>query len=236
MYCAKTFQNPPADALSARFPLSCPSMACLGDQATRHHCGGIRLPLCSAGTREAGRAHCLGIRLDTHRMEASLPVSRRNSVVLAPLLQPGLNPSWANSPFAAQVVVPGRIFMRRMRKTCKRFRNVPRHYRITLSHDWCNDIQWWKTLLTLWNGKSFFLYQEVIPATGVGLFTDAIGTLGWGAFYAKECCWDTQSQELSIENKELYTSVAVCSTWGHKWCCLRIAVPCDNQAVVDCIA
>ena len=140
--------------------------------------------------------------------------------------------------------MPGRTFMRRLWDTAKKFSKVPRHYRITLSSDCRKDLLWWQEFLASWNGKSFFLYQAETSSTDLDLlqvYTDAGGTLGWGAYYANEgrwmhSRWEQDTMDLSIEYKELFPILVACATWGHMWCRLRIAFHCDSQAVVDCLA
>jgi len=143
--------------------------------------------------------------------------------------------------FASSVVVPGRTFTRRLWDTAKRFSKVPRHYRITLSQECRRDIQWWQVLVSGWNGKSMFLFLEATPATELGLYTDASGSVGWGAYYGLQGRWihgqwadDTLNK--SIEYKELYAILAACATWGHNWARRRILVHCDNEAIVACLA
>ena len=100
--------------------------------------------------------------------------------------------------------------------------------------------QMWNILLDGWNGRSFFLHNAWIPATELGLYTDASGSWGFGAYYGAEQRWlqgkwtDDQA-ELSIEYKELYAVVAACLTWGHHWSSMRLRIHCDNAAVVACI-
>lgn len=130
--------------------------------------------------------------------------------------------------------------MRRLWDQAKRFSRAPRHHRLVLSDESRKDIRWWQYLLSVWNGKAFFLFQHETPATELGLYTDASGAIGWGAYYAKEGRWlqerwtDDHMQQ-SIEFKELYAILAACATWGHRWPRLRVAFHCDNQSVVACL-
>ena len=72
-----------------------------------------------------------------------------------------------------------------------------------------------------WNGKAFFLFRDETPASELGLYTDASGLIGGGAYYGQEGRWmlgrwSKEQQQLSIEYKELYAVLVACSTWGHK--------------------
>ncbi|XP_065195664.1 uncharacterized protein LOC135827068 [Sycon ciliatum] len=194
----------------------------------------------------------LGITLNSERFEARLPDDK-----LADIKQLVLDASSTRSipaakfvsllgklSFAAQVIVSGRTFMRRLWDTAKKFSKVPRHYRITLSSDCRKDLLWWQEFLASWNGKWFFLYQPETSSTDLDLlqvYSDAGGTIGWGAYYANEgrwmhSRWEQDTIDLSIEYKELFPILVACATWGHMWCRFRIAFHCDNQAVVDCLA
>ena len=191
----------------------------------------------------------LGITLDTVTMEARLPDDKLEDLrgMLSNLRQgrsitaANLDSFLGKLAFAASVVIPGRTFTRRLWDTAKRFHRVPRHYRIVLNDACRKDIQWWHVLLKDWNGKAFLLYQEETPATDLGLFTDASGAVGWGAYYTKEGRWmqgkwSAEDASQSIEFKELFAILMACNTWGSDWCRHRIAVHCDNKAIVDCLA
>ena len=143
--------------------------------------------------------------------------------------------------FASAVVTPGRTFTRRLWDVSKRFHGAPAHYKIVLSAECKKDIQWRFTLIRDWNGKSFFLSLNITPATELGLFTDASGSIGWGAFYGNEQRWiqgrwHADDQLKSIEFKELYALTAACGAWGEQWGRRRIVIHCDNRSVVDCVA
>ena len=126
--------------------------------------------------------------------------------------------------------------MRRLWSVCSKFRKP--HFIITLSQECREDLRWWLKLLDGWNGKSFFLHPRWIPSPDLQLFTDASGTIGWGAFnHGKwtQGTWSPEQQDYSIEWKELFALVAACCTWGGDWAKLRILFHCDNMAVVDCM-
>jgi len=80
---------------------------------------------------------------------------------------------------------------------------------------------------------------EWTPSPNIYLFTDASGSLGWGAVYGSrwlQGSWSPDEILASIEYKELYAICGACSSWGHLWQKLRILVYCDNEAVVMCLA
>ena len=119
---------------------------------------------------------------------------------------------------------------------CKRYPKP--HYRIHLSEDALSDIRWWHRLLSDWNGKSFFLSSRWTPTPDIQLFTDASGTIGWGACYGNRWLHDKWSPHQATHNivwKVLYAIAAACASWGDEWQRMRILVYCDNEAVVACL-
>ena len=92
------------------------------------------------------------------------------------------------------------------------------------------------TSWTLGNGRSFFLQPGWSPAPHMHLFTDASGTLRYGAYFGGRwfsSTWLPDQQTCCITYKELYPITLVCSTWGHEWSSLRVEFHSDNQAVVS---
>ena len=64
----------------------------------------------------------------------------------------------------------------------------------------------------------------------LNLFTDASGTLGFGASFKRAWIMSTWSKEQlsrSIQWKELFAIIAAAATWGNQW-----QRNCDNQAIV----
>ena len=191
----------------------------------------------------------LGIILDTIKLEAHLPPDKLEE--LRQLITQFTDARWVplrelesflgKLSFAARVVIPGRTFMRRLWDLLAKFNHGEPHFRIRLPDGCKEDLRWWKVLLTDWNGKAFFLDRQWTTSSSLGLYTDASGSIGWGAYYASEHrwmygAWTAEQSNLSITYKELYAVVIACSTWGPKWSCRRIQFCCDNEAVVACLA
>jgi len=83
------------------------------------------------------------------------------------------------------------------------------------------------------------LQSRWTPAPDIELFTDASGSIGWGAYYSGQWIqgrWSACQQEMTIEWKlELYAILVAGSTWGERWQTMRIMLRCDNEAIVACI-
>ena len=187
----------------------------------------------------------LGIELDTNLMQARLPEEK-----LAALLEElsrfkVLNASHhrctkrqllsliGKLAFACKVIPAGRIFLRRLLDTAHSVEDLEKQVPIT--DDTCKDVDWWLRFASEWNGTAFFLEPDWTPAHEFQLFTDAAGSLGYGAFWNGHWFskpWPANLLNKSIEWKELYAIVAACKTWGKHWSGKRLLFHCDNNAVV----
>ncbi|XP_068742958.1 uncharacterized protein [Montipora capricornis] len=120
---------------------------------------------------------------------------------------------------AAKVVWPGRAFIRRMIDllSCFRSRNHP----IRLNREFQLDLEWWKKFLNSWHGVSFWLFPGLTPCPDVEVFSDAAGSVGFGAFCGREWFngrWLACQSDLSIAYKELFPVVIAADLFGHRWC------------------
>ncbi|XP_065182584.1 uncharacterized protein LOC135813415 [Sycon ciliatum] len=187
----------------------------------------------------------LGIELDCGRLEARLPDTKLQDlrtlldqyVNRGDMTQRELDSLLGKLSFAARVIIPGRTFMRRLWDICHRYSQP--HYKIKLSVEALEDLKWWQRLLSQWNGKSFFHMPNWTPSPDIQLFTDASGSIGWGACYGHRWIqgqWLPEQADYSIEWKEMFAIAAACSSWGLEWRKLRIIVYCDNEAVVACLS
>lgn len=80
------------------------------------------------------------------------------------------------------------------------------------------------------------LQNDWIIATDLHLFSDASGTLGFGAYLQGAWIMGTWSETQlakSIQWKELFAIVAAAATWGHQWQRKKILIYCDNLAIVQ---
>ena len=132
----------------------------------------------------------LGIELDTVQHVARLPADKFTALL-------DLCHSWRDRPtctkrdllalighlsFAAKVVKPGRLFLRRLIDLSTSVTQL--HHRIHLSVDARADIQWWITFLPTWNGVSV-LQDDPISSDDIHLFTDA-SALGIGGVFGRQ--------------------------------------------------
>ena len=186
----------------------------------------------------------LGIVLDTSAQQLRLPPDKLEELT-------GLIRSWLSRhkatkrellsligklSFAAKVVPAGRLFLRRLLDLSTTVRKL--HHHISLNAEARADIRWWDSFLPSWNGVAMFLDPEWTAADSLQLYTDASGSLGFGAYF--NGAWfrgDWQPHQRlplhSIQWQELFAIVAAASTWGHLWAGLCIHFHCDNLRIVQ---
>eukprot|EP00731_Ephydatia_muelleri_P000796 Em0001g796a len=138
--------------------------------------------------------------------------------------------------FAAIVVPSGRLFLLRLIELSTTVSKL--HHHIHLNVEAREDIIWWDRFLPSWNGVLIFLDSNWKDAETINLFTDASGTLGYGAYFNGAWFrgdWSPhQGLPLrSIQWQELFAIVAPACTWGHLLQGQRITVHCDNMAIVQ---
>ena len=80
---------------------------------------------------------------------------------------------------ACKVVVAGRIFLRRMIETAKTARRL--NHWVHLNAEFRSDLEWWRTFLRHWNGRSMMSIHTTAQTPDVTIFTDASGSWGCGA-------------------------------------------------------
>ena len=137
--------------------------------------------------------------------------------------------------FACKVIRPGRSFLSRMISLAYSVREL--HHRIRIPISIKRDMNVWRLFLHDWNGRRFFLQEEVLWSDAE-FCTDASGALGFGGVFMKEWFygpWKNRERKWSIEAQELYPIVVAASIWGKQWSSKRILIKCDNAPVVKAV-
>jgi len=186
----------------------------------------------------------VGITLDTVKLEARLPQDKidkctsliesflpRSKVTLRELqsLIGVLN-------FACLVVLPGRPFLRRLIDLTIGMSH-PRHH-IRLTKQTKQDLRTWAQFLLNFNGRSFFIEDEITSSNALKLYTDSAGSLGFGAIYDNKWfggTWPALWRHYNIATLELYPIVAALAVWGKEWENKTVCFYTDNQAIVSVI-
>ena len=135
--------------------------------------------------------------------------------------------------FACSVVVPGRAFLRRLIDL-----NVGEHslcHYIRINKELKADLRLWQSFLTGFNDRSFFLQDFWDSSDKLELFTDAAGSLGFGAVFGKKRCygkWPDHWLHQNIVLLESYPIVLSLYLWGHHIKNRSILFLTDNEALV----
>ena len=194
----------------------------------------------------------LGIILDTILRQARLPKDKLDRIIgligacldKQTIKKRDLLSLLGHLNFATRVVIPGRSFVAYLISLTKTAKEL--HHYVTLNSGCRMELKMWHSFLRQWNGLYFFLDREITKAIDMEFFTDASGSIGFGAFYKGQWFqgeWpdnmklnsETKGTGLSIALLELYPIVVAALVWGHLWHKKRILVHCDNSAVVDII-
>ena len=93
----------------------------------------------------------------------------------------------------------------------------------------------WQTFLSGFNGRPFFLSDDWYDSHQLQLYTDASGTLGFGAIFGRHWCygeWPDSWRHRNIAHLEFYPIVLSLHMWGHKMQNRRVLFFTDNEALV----
>ena len=137
--------------------------------------------------------------------------------------------------FAAKVVKPGRMFLRRLIDLSTTVDSL--HYYIYLNSEARADISWWQQFLPEWNGLAI-IHPTPITTIDLKLFTDA-SDLGFGCVYGNHWAygswgWEWQpTKECNVNVRELFAVWAAVYTWGYQWANKEVVVFTDNQSIID---
>ena len=97
------------------------------------------------------------------------------------------------------------------------------------------DLKVWKEFLVNFNGICFFLEDKFISADLLQLYTDASGSMGYGAVFQQSWFygeWDENWEDINITVKYLYPIVLALELWGNKLQNKSVMPNCDNEALV----
>ena len=134
--------------------------------------------------------------------------------------------------FAAKVVKPGRMFLRRLINLSTKVSQL--HQVVHLDSEAKADIQWWAEFLSSWNGVEYF-QAITVTSHSLKLFTDA-SSHGFGAVYGSHWFsspWSSQFIHQHINFLELFAIVSAVLTWGHEWFNQQIIIYTDNYCIVN---
>ena len=191
----------------------------------------------------------LGIRLDSDRMQASLPdekLQRIRSFLNAFITSAGITKREMLSllghlNFAMRIIPQGRSFISRLLDLAH---SAPKLNDVIHLNEGCmSDLKFWSFLIANWNGISFFYNDTPESSDSLELFTDAAPSVGFGGFFQGQWFagrWPVEFRTFALGSEssalfELYPIVAASVLWGQAWRRKRITMFCDNEAVVAII-
>lgn len=201
----------------------------------------------------------LGIELDSVTMTARLSADRL--IELTQLLDVWVKKRTATITelqsltgvlnWAAKVVRPGRLFLRRIIDHSSSLPQADRMTQRDIPTTVFKDIKWWREFVSEWNGVSLFYNPVWVDAgTDLHMFTDACNT-GYGARCGRHWIageWSpkqletarnsrkSKSNHLSMPYLELLALVIAVTTWAALWPRQRIILRSDCVPVVQAIA
>ena len=114
-----------------------------------------------------------------------------------------------------RVVRPGRSFLRRMINILRVLRRP--HHHVRLNKSFQEDLQWWLSFASQWNGVAILLPErpithEVTSDASCNWGCSAWSQSGWFQFQ-----WPEDAIPHHITFKELFAVVLACSVWGRLW-------------------
>ena len=184
------------------------------------------------------------IELDTIKMEARLPeekLAKCCSLIREFLTKKKVTLTELQSligllNFTCSVIVPGRTFLRRLINLTVGVKR-PRHF-IRLNRETKADFHLWLTFLESYNGKSFFLDYIWLSSAKLHLYTDAAGSLGYGAVFGAHWFFGQWPQSWLGRNiivLEMFPIVISVSIWASDLANKCILFHTDNQGLVEVI-
>ena len=184
-----------------------------------------------------------GMEVDTAQMQMRLPpdklldarakidsVYRRKKVSLRQLQS-----LIGTLSFACKVIVPGRVFLRRVIDLTCGVHN--QEHMIRLNVEARLDLSAWRIFLHSFNGMSMFLSNEWVSSDAVRLFSDA-SALGFAAIYGTHWFqgrFPPSWSHTNIAVKELLPIVLAVQLWGPLMANSRMLFMCDNMSIVAVI-
>ena len=139
--------------------------------------------------------------------------------------------------FACSVIVPGRVFLRRMINLTIGKSN-PHHY-IRLTKEIQQDLHIWEIFFQYFNGKSFFLEEAWATSCQLRFYTDAAKSQGYGIIFGRHWAYGEWPNDWKanrdISFLEFFPIVVGLSMWCHILRNKRVLFMTDNESVVHVI-
>ena len=139
----------------------------------------------------------------------------------------------SGSYLTLKIIIPGRIFLRRMIDTTNNAKQLD-HW-VHMTADFRSDLAWWCCFMKSWNGRAMMQVLANTQPPLATITTDMSGS--WGILGGSRIL-DTMPlarRMAAYPNSELLPIILAIATWGPHWCYSTIKILCDNMAVVNII-
>ncbi|KAM3909894.1 uncharacterized protein RB166_021519 [Leptodactylus fuscus] len=141
--------------------------------------------------------------------------------------------------FACRIMPMGRVFSQRLASASAGV-TVPSHF-VRLGSELRGDLGVWESFLMQYNGRSLWM-GDVVEAADFELFTDAAGSVGFGAYFGGSWCvgswpdvWVSSGLVKNLALLELFPILVSVIVWGEFFRNNRVRFHCDNLGVVQAL-
>lgn len=138
--------------------------------------------------------------------------------------------------FSCCVIVPGRVFLRRLINITIGVKR-PNYY-VRITREVRNDLAIWQSFFQSHNGKSMFLEDAWYSSSHLKFYTDAAQSLGFGIIFGRKWAfgkWPSDWTHKNIAFLELFPIVLGVRMWGDSLANKRILFFTDNDSIVHVI-
>lgn len=138
--------------------------------------------------------------------------------------------------FLAKCVKPGRLFMSRLLHTLSKLEHSSHHTR--LSAEFQQDISWWYHFVREFNGVSVIKGPTWTPADAIFATDSSLAGCGGQSgqeFFSYTFPPSIRERHINIAGLEFLAIVIGAKLWAQRCSCQRVAVACDNEAVVNVV-
>ncbi|KAK6175768.1 hypothetical protein SNE40_014161 [Patella caerulea] len=135
--------------------------------------------------------------------------------------------------FATLVVVPGRVFLRRLYDLTIGVKK--NYYMIRLTNAAKADLKVWYRFMQSFNGRCMFSNDAWVGSDHIKLFSDAAQSKGYAAVLGSQWfygSWPSGMESLNISVLELFPIVLTIEHWGHLLKNHKVLLLTDNEAIV----
>lgn len=208
-------------------------------------CRELGVPIASEKTEGPAQILCFaGIELDCCKFEARLPREKivkcltaiENCIGRKKITLRDLQSVIGLLNFACTVIIPGRVFLRRLINLTIGVKR-PFH-RVAITNEVRKDLLVWKQFLSTFNGKTMFLEEAWLPSNILQFFTDAAQSLGFGIIFGRQWAygeWPDNWKQRNIAILEFFPIVLGVCLWHSELANKKVLFYSDNESVVQVI-